>query len=101
MSFPLQSSDSAEVTGDYYVQSTLENISWGFLPNRDAEPILTVPSGSSITFDTVSHEGILEDQGRDPVEYFWQFGISEDMVLDDAKAIAASDDAHDFLDRCV
>ena len=98
LSFPLQSSDSAEVTGDYYVQSTLENISWGFLPNRDAEPILTVPSGSSITFDTVSHEGILEDQGRDPVEYFWQFGISEDMVLDDAKAIAASDDAHDFLD---
>ncbi len=98
LSFPLQSSDSAEVTGDYYVQSTLENISWGFLPNRDAEPILTVPSGSSITFDTVSHEGILEDQGRDPVEYFGQFGISEDMVLDDAKAIAASDDAHDFLD---
>ena len=79
------------------MKSTLDNISWGFLPNRDSEPILTVPSGSTVTFDTVSHEGILEDQGRDPVKYFGQYGVSSDMVLDDAKAIAASDDPHDFL----
>ncbi len=98
LTFPLQSSDDEEVMGDYYVQSTVENIRWGYLPNRDAEPILTVPSGSTVTFDTVSHEGILEDQGRDPVAYFGQYGISEDMVLDDAIAIAASDDPHDFLE---
>lgn len=97
LTFPLQSSDNETVTGDYYVKSTLDNISWGFLPNRDSEPILTVPSGSTVTFDTVSHEGILEDQGRDPVKYFGQYGVSSDMVLDDAKAIAASDDPHDFL----
>lgn len=97
LTFPLQSSDDITVTGDYYVKSTVENINWGFLPNRDSKPILTVPSGSTVTFDTVSHEGILEDQGRDPVEYFGQYGISSDMVLDDAKAIAASDDPHDFL----
>ncbi len=98
LTFPLQSSDDEVVMGDYYVKSTLENIRWGYLPNRDAEPILTVPSGSTVTFDTVSHEGILEDQGRDPVAYFGQYGVSEDMVLDDAIAIAASDDPHDFLE---
>ncbi|MGN1098362.1 MAG: acetamidase, partial [Clostridia bacterium] len=94
--FPLQSSDSEVMTGDYYVKSTVENVSWGCLPNRDSEPVLTVPSGSTVTFDTVSHEGLLEDQGRDPVKYFGQYGVSEDMVLDDAKAIAASDIEHDF-----
>lgn len=97
LTFPLQSSDNEIISGDYYVKSTLDNIRWGYLPNRDAEPILTVPSGSTVTFDTVSHEGLLEDQGRNPVEYFAQYGINEDMVLDDAKAIAASDDPHDFL----
>ncbi len=97
LSFPLQSSDNENVMGDYYIKSTLDNIRWGYLPNKDAEPILTVPSGSTVTFDTVSHEGLLEDQGRNPVEYFLQYGISADMVLDDAKAIAASDDPHDFL----
>ena len=97
LSFPLQSDDSEKMIGDYYVKSTVENISWGCLPNRDSSPILTVPSGSTVTFDTVSHEGILEDQGRDPVKYFGQYGISGDMVLDDAKKIAASDKAHDFL----
>lgn len=96
LSFPLQSSDDEMVLGDYYVKSTPENISWGVLPNKNTKTILSVSSGSTITFDTVSHEGILEDQGKNPVSYFGQYGISEDMVLDDAKAIAASDTPHDF-----
>ena len=29
LTFPLQSSDNETVTGDYYVKSTLDNISWG------------------------------------------------------------------------
>ena len=53
--------------GNYYVPSTSRTVQWGVLPNRDREPVLTVPSGSVVTFDTVSHEGVLEDQGRDPV----------------------------------
>lgn len=97
LTFPLQSSETIDIPSDYYVKSTLENIRWGFLPNRDAKPILTVKSGSVITFDTVSHEGILEDQGRNPIAYFGSYGIPENMVLDDAKAIAASDDPHDFI----
>jgi acetamidase/formamidase len=45
----------------------------------------------------VSHEGILEDQGKDPVKYFSQFGIQPEQVLKDAQAIAASSLDHDFV----
>src|SRR3954463_13566220 len=51
----------------HYVTSRPDPVQWGYLPNRDAKPIRTVRSGDLVTFDTVSHEGILEDQGRDPV----------------------------------
>jgi len=79
-----------------YVASTPQSVRWGHLPNRDAKPVRTVPSGSTVTFDTVSHEGILEDQGRDPVRYFASKGVRERDVLDDARAIAASELEHDF-----
>lgn len=82
---------------DFYVPATPETVRWGHLPNNEAKPILSVPSGALVTFDTVSHEGILEDQGRDPVKYFGQFGVPADQVLNDAKAIAASPIEHDFL----
>jgi acetamidase/formamidase len=51
-------------------------------------------SGQTITIDTVSHEGILEDQGRDPVEFFAQHGVDRTQVLDDAVAVAAMYDRH-------
>jgi acetamidase/formamidase len=83
--------------GGYYVPSTPDTVRWGHLPNADPRPVLAVPSGSIVTFDTVSHEGILEDQGKDPVKYFGQFGIKPEQVLDDAKALAASSLEHDFI----
>ncbi|MCW2919951.1 MAG: Acetamidase/Formamidase [Actinomycetia bacterium] len=79
-----------------YLPSTTETIRWGFLPNRTAKPVLTVASGSVVTVDTVSHEGILEDQGRDPVAYFGAHGVRPKDVLADARAIAASSIRHDF-----
>jgi acetamidase/formamidase len=79
-----------------YVPSTPETVMWGALPNRDARALLSVASGAIVTFDTVSHEGILEDQGRDPARYFAQHGVSSDQVLDDASAIAASNLSHDY-----
>ena len=82
--------------GNYYVPSTLQTISWGYLPNRDAKPVLSVPSGSTVTFDTVSHEGLLEDQGRDAEKYFQSKGVTADYVLDEAKKITSSDLEHDF-----
>ena len=83
--------------GGYYVPSTVATVKWGSLPNSDAKAVLSVPSGSVVTFDTVSHEGILEDQGKDPVKYFGQFGIKPGQVLKDAQAIAASSLEHDFI----
>jgi len=52
--------------------------------------VLEVDSGDTVTIDTVSHEGILEDQGRDPVSYLAQFGVGENEVLTDAIDIAGS-----------
>ena len=81
----------------YYVPTTPETARWGSLPNLDAKPVLSVPSGSVVTFDSVSHEGVLEDQGKDPVKFFGQYGIKPEQVLKDAQAIAASSLEHDFV----
>jgi len=81
-----------------YVPSTAETITWGYLPNRDSKPVASVQSGATVVIDTVSHEGILEDQGRNPAKYFGQYGVSEEHVLKDAVAIAAANDIeHDFV----
>jgi acetamidase/formamidase len=83
--------------GTYYVPTTPETARWGSLPNADSKAVLSVPSGSVVTFDTLSHEGILEDQGKDPVKYFGKYGIKPEQVLKDAQAIAASSLDHDFV----
>jgi acetamidase/formamidase len=57
-----------------------------------------VSDGAVVTIDTLSHEGILEDQGRDPVAYLAGFGVKADDVLEDSRALAASGVAHDFDD---
>lgn len=80
----------------FYVPSNPDTIKWGYLPNRNDEPLIEIPSGATITFDTMSHEGILEDQGRDPVAYFTSKGVPENMILEDAIEITASDIDHDF-----
>jgi acetamidase/formamidase len=87
---------SVKLKSDFYVPATPETIRWGYLPDNAAKPIVTVPSGATVTFDTVSHEGILEDQGRDPAKFFGGFGVAPEQVLNDAKAIAASSLTHDF-----
>ena len=50
----------------------------------------TIAAGESVTIDTVSHEGVLEDQGKDPLAYFGGHGVAAASVLEDAIAIAAS-----------
>lgn len=80
----------------YYVPSTPETIKWGYLPNASDRPLLTVPSGATVVFDTLSHEGLLEDQGRDAQQYFARHGVPARMVLKDAIAITRSSLTHDF-----
>lgn len=45
----------------WYVPLVLDYVRWGYLPNQTAKPLVTVPSGSLVTIDVVSHEGVLED----------------------------------------
>lgn len=77
-----------------YLPSTPDHVLWGRLPCAADAPVLSVDPGTEVTVDTLSHEGILEDQGRDPRAYFAGHGATE--VLDDAVALAASDDPHTF-----
>ncbi|WP_228942614.1 acetamidase/formamidase family protein [Nocardioides sp. Leaf374] len=72
-----------------YVRARAEEVLWGRLPNRLSEPVAVVSSGDVVTLDTLSHEGLLEDQGQDPREYFGSFGVPERHVLRDAVEVAA------------
>ncbi|MCU4183182.1 acetamidase/formamidase family protein [Acidiferrimicrobium sp. IK] len=78
-----------------YVPAGVDTVSWGWVAGPDAAPIAKVQPDEILTIDTVSHEGLLGDQGRDPVEFFGGFGVGADMVLADAAAIAASGIPHD------
>ncbi|GAA3531613.1 formamidase [Aeromicrobium flavum] len=74
--------------GATYLPSTVDHLRWGRLPCAADDPVLTVDPGTEVVFDTISHEGILEDQGRDPRSFFSPYDVE---VLDDAVALAASD----------
>jgi acetamidase/formamidase len=77
------------IHGTHYLPSRTDEVRWGYVPSTSAEPVLRIASGETVTVDTVSHEGILEDQGRDPVEWFAAHGVPESSVLADAIAVAA------------
>jgi acetamidase/formamidase len=76
------------IRADIYLPADPEQVFWGWLPCADDAPVLTVDSGAEVTIDTISHEGILDDQGRDPAAFFASHGATD--VLDDAVALAAS-----------
>ena len=86
----LQSWDGIQ-DGTPYLPSTTRNVLWGALPCADDRPVLSIDSGTDVTVDTISHEGIIEDQGRDPVAFFGSHGVSEHMVLQDAIDLAGTD----------
>ncbi|MBE9159313.1 acetamidase/formamidase family protein [Nodosilinea sp. LEGE 06152] len=76
---------TAQVT-TYEVKSVPGNVIWGELFKPDSAPILTVKSGDRIRMETVSHEGILADQG-DTVEFLTGGGIKADEILPDQLTI--------------
>jgi acetamidase/formamidase len=76
-------------TAGTYVQSLPDQVYWGKLPNRLSKPVAVIRSGELVSVDTISHEGILEDQGKDPMGYFRGFDVPADQVLTDAVAVAA------------
>ncbi len=78
------------VPGDHYLPARPSEVFWGRLPCADDAPVLTVRAGETVTIDTLSHEGLLEDQGRDPLAFFMGHEVPAALVLDDAVALAAS-----------
>ncbi|MCK0175268.1 acetamidase/formamidase family protein [Mycolicibacterium sp. F2034L] len=88
-SIPVLQPGQGDRSGDHYLSSLPDQVLWGYVPTVHATPVLRMRSGQTVTIDTVSHEGILEDQGRNPVEYFGGRGVGESDVLEDAKIIAA------------
>jgi acetamidase/formamidase len=82
---------TGQIRGATYLPSTPENVLWGRLPCATDDVVEKVEPGTEVTFDTVSHEGILEDQGRDPRAFFAEHGVQH--VLAEAVAIAATDES--------
>lgn len=80
----------------HLLPSTPRTVRWGDLPCAGDPSVLTVDPGDVVVVDTVSHEGILEDQGRDPLAFFTARGVPADAVLPDAVEIARTV-AHDPL----
>ncbi|ONH22591.1 acetamidase/formamidase family protein [Pseudofrankia asymbiotica] len=72
-----------------YLAADPRNVLWGRLPTGSDRAVHKVAPGSEVLIDTISHEGVLEDQGRDPAAFFASFGVPADEVLTDAIAVAA------------
>lgn len=98
MTRPVLQPGSGPIRAAHYLPVEPDRTLWGRLPGGADHPVLTVPSGSEVTIDTVSHEGILPDQDSDPVAFFGRHGVAPDHVLEDAIALTRSgrrDPEHD------
>jgi acetamidase/formamidase len=76
---------SSDRSGHFTVRSGPETVHWGYLSGA-VDPVLRVRSGDVVTMETVSHEGLLADQGP-PEAFFARFGISREQVLADVVAV--------------
>jgi acetamidase/formamidase len=72
------------------VLSTPDTVRWGRLPGAASSPVAEVADGGVVVFETVSHEGLLPDQGQDPVAFFGAHGIARADVLDDVIELAGA-----------
>ncbi|MFI2366450.1 acetamidase/formamidase family protein [Promicromonospora sp. NPDC019610] len=81
---------TAVVDGAAYLPTSTETAYWGRLPCAADRAVLSVDPGEEVVVDTLSHEGILEDQGGDPLAWFAERGVAEGAVLADAVELAAA-----------
>ena len=82
--------NSGAIRAATYLPADPAAVYWGRLPCAADAPVLTISAGTEVTIDTLSHEGILEDQGSDPVAFFGGFGVPRSRVLDDAVELTAT-----------
>ncbi len=76
------------IAASTYVPASLDNITWGWLPTAASSPVAVVDDGDCVTIDTISHEGLMEDQGRDPLACYGGHGVRAGDVNHDAVAVA-------------
>ena len=84
------------IGGATYLTATPSTMRWGQLPTPDSAAVATIASESTITFDTVSHEGLLGDQGADPTAFFGRWGIPPGQILDDVLELTGASLARDL-----
>jgi len=72
-----------------YLPADPDRVMWGRLPCADDAPVAEVEDGEELTIDTLSHEGLLADQGSDPLAFFGGHGVAPEAVLEDAVALVA------------
>ena len=73
-----------------YLPADPAAVFWGRLPSGADSPVLEVDPDVEVTIDTISHEGVLDDQGSDPVAFFAGHGVAADHVLQDAVQLTAT-----------
>ncbi len=73
-----------------YLPADPARVFWGRLPCGSDEPVLEVDPHTEVTIDTISHEGVLDDQGSDPVAFFGSHGVAPDHVQPDAVELTAT-----------
>jgi len=88
-------SGTGPIAADTYLPVEPGSALWGRLPCATDSPVLTIDPGTTVTIDTLSHEGVLPDQGSDPRAFFGGFGVPDELVLDDAVELVASNRSRD------
>ena len=92
---PILQAGLGPIRARHYLPVSGGTASWGRLPCERDQAVLTIDPGDEVTIDTVSHEGILEDQGRDPLVYFAKHGVDSEQVLGDAVELARDFEGRD------
>src|SRR5215212_10075022 len=72
------SMQTASYNVDAYLESTLDNVVWGYIP-PGRKPIATVRSGQTVRIDTLSHQPI--SGGVDPLKFFAAAGVGPSGVV--------------------
>ena len=74
------------IHSDAVLRTTPETVLWGYIAANLA-PALTIKSGQIVEIEALSHQGLTT--AKDPEKFFGAYGIPNNEVLADAKAIFA------------
>ena len=76
----------SQLRADATLRSTPETVLWGYIA-ANLPPALTIESGQTVEIEALSHQGLTT--GKEPENFFADYGISSSEVLADAKTVYA------------